>query len=117
MRLERKHQQLATVEQFIWRMVKYALVAALMVCGSLWFGAWGYEQFAGLKAVDAWHAAAMILFSEGPVARMCDVQAKIWETFYSAFSGVAFFSIVGTFLAPIIHRFFHHFHLDGEDGR
>lgn len=112
---EHKHEKLATQEQFLRRFMKFMGISLLIVVGSLILGAWGYEHFAGLKWLDAFHAAAMILFSEGPVAAMTTRGAKVWEIIYSAYSGVAFFTIIGTFWAPVIHRFYHQFHLSVVD--
>lgn len=115
MTFERKHEQLASVEKFVARLLKFAGISLLLVLGSLGFGAWGYGLFAGLTAVDAWHTAAMILFSEGPVTPMTTPMAKIWETFYAAFSGVAFYTIIGAFLYPVFHRLLHTFHIEVVD--
>lgn len=112
---EHKHEKLATPEQFLSRFVKFMGISVLIVVGSLALGAWGYRYFADLSWINAFHASAMILFSEGPVAVMPNHAAKVWEIFYSAYSGVAFFTIIGTFWAPVIHRFYHQFHMSVVD--
>jgi len=108
---ERKHEQLATREQFLRRLSKFAGISMIIIAGSLFLGAWGYVVYAGLEWIDGFHAAAMILFSEGPVAVMPTYGAKVWEIVYSAYSGVAFLTVIGTFWAPVIHRLYHQFHL------
>jgi hypothetical protein len=37
--------------------------------------------------------------------------AKIFAGFYALFSGVAFLTIIGVLVAPVVHRFMHRFHL------
>jgi len=39
---------------------------------------------------------------------------KIFTGIYALLSGLVFFSFVGVIFAPIVHRLFHRFHLDGE---
>ena len=112
---ESRHQRLLTQEQFLYRFLKFMGISLLIVLGSLIFGAWGYSHYASLSWLDGFHAAAMILFSEGPVVAMTTAAAKQWEIIYSAYSGVAFFTIIGTFWAPVIHRFYHQFHLSVVD--
>jgi len=108
---ERRHEQLAPRHIFLRRFLKFMSISILIVLGSLIIGALGYYYFAQLGWLDAFHAASMILFSEGPVAKMTTHGAKVWEICYSAYSGVAFFTVIGTFWAPVIHRFYHQFHL------
>lgn len=112
---ERRHEHLATQSEFLRRFLKFMGISLLIVAGSLVLGGWGYVYFANLSWIDGFHAAAMILFSEGPVVAMTTHAAKTWEIFYSAYSGVAFFTIIGTFWAPVIHRFYHQFHLSVVD--
>ena len=57
----------------------------------------------------------MILTGMGPVDPLHTDGAKLFATFYSLFSGVAFLTIVGVMLAPLVHRFLHRFHLDIEE--
>ncbi len=112
---EGRHEHLASQAKFLQRFLKFIGISLLIVVGSLILGAWGYEHFADLSWLDGFHAAAMILFSEGPVVVLKTAGAKQWEIFYSAYSGVAFFTIIGTFWAPVIHRFYHQFHLSVVD--
>jgi len=117
MSFERRHEQLANTGAFVRRMALFSCLSFLIVVVSLAIGAFGYRHFVGLGWIDAYHAAAMILFSEGPVVAMPDAAAKAWEVVYSAFSGVAFLSVIGTIWTPIIHRLYHRFHLENEGNR
>jgi len=115
MRLERRHQPMLPLPEFGRRLAAYALVALGLVAVSLAIGAIGYHVFAGLPWIDALLNAAMILTGMGPVDPMRSDAGKLFATLYALFSGVAFLSIVGVLLAPVVHRFLHHFHLEIED--
>jgi hypothetical protein len=58
--------------------------------------------------------ASMILTGMGPVDRMESTDGKLFATFYAIYSGLAFLSMVAIIIAPVYHRFLHHFHLDDE---
>ena len=40
---------------------------------------------------------------------------KLFATFYSLYSGIAFLSLMALLLAPVYHRFLHKFHLESEE--
>jgi hypothetical protein len=115
MRLERRHQPLLPLDRFWRRMISYASVAGGLVVFSLAIGAIGYHGFAGLSWLDALLNATMILTGMGPVDPMRTPSAKLFASAYAIFSGVAFVTIVGTVLAPVAHRFLHHFHLEMQE--
>lgn len=115
MRLERRHQALIPLHKFGRRLAAYALVALGLVAVSLAIGAAGYHVFAGLPWIDSLLNAAMILTGMGPVDPMRTTAGKLFASAYALFSGVAFLTIVGLLLAPVVHRFLHHFHLELED--
>jgi hypothetical protein len=48
----------------------------------------------------------------GPVNPMTTPGGKIFAALYALYSGVAFLTMVAVLFAPVIHRFFHKFHLD-----
>jgi hypothetical protein len=56
----------------------------------------------------------MILGGMGPVDMLTDDSAKLFASFYSLFSGITFLTTVAVLFAPIVHRFFHRFHLESE---
>ena len=57
----------------------------------------------------------MILTGMGPVDRMETNAGKLFATFYSLYSGIAFLSMMAVLLAPVYHRFMHKFHLESEE--
>ena len=74
----------------------------------------GYHAIGGLPWVDSILNASMILTGMGPVDPMRTAAAKLFASAYAIFSGVAFLTSVGVLLAPLFHRFLHHFHLEVE---
>ena len=109
------HAALLPRPVFFRRLAKSALLGLLFIAASLLLGAAGYHGFAGLPWIDALLNASMILTGMGPVDPLRTDGAKLFAVFYSLFSGVAFLTIVGVILAPLVHRFLHRFHLDIEE--
>ena len=61
--------------------------------------------------IDALENAAMILTGMGPVDKPDTVAGKLFATFYALYCGLAFLTMMAVVVAPIYHRFLHHFHL------
>lgn len=109
---EKKSEKLISRRKFISRQMRYSLYAAMILFISLLIGVVGYWAFADLKFIDALLNACMILTGMGPVNPMQDDSAKLFASFYAIYSGVAFLSVIGVFIAPIVHRFMHKVHLE-----
>jgi hypothetical protein len=116
MRLERRHQPLASVNRFVIRLIRYSLVSGAIIFGSLFLGILGYHFIVGLGWLDSILNASMILTGMGPVDKMETNGAKIFASAYALFSGVVFISAVGFLLTPAYHRLMHHFHLEIDEG-
>ena len=67
---------------------------------------------AHLNFIDSLLNASMILTGMGPVNPMPTNAAKLFASLYSLYSGVAFLTVMGVFLAPVIHRFMHKLHIE-----
>ena len=111
---ERRHEPLLPRVAFFRRLTKYVFVASIIVFCSLTMGIIGYHTFEGLSWLDSLVNAAMILGGMGPVNELHTQAGKLFASFYALFSGLTFLIVVGVLFAPIIHRFFHHFHLEIE---
>ena len=59
----------------------------------------------------------MILSGMGSVDRLQTGAGEWFATAYALASGVLFVTTVAVLFAPLIHRFFHHFHLELGDER
>ena len=114
MKLEHKSQELISMPRFLQRMLRYTLFASLLIVLSVLIGMIGYYTLADCSWIDSFHMACLILTGMGPVVEMQTNSAKIFSSLYALYSGVAFLTISGVFLAPIIHRILHILQVDAE---
>ena len=114
---EHRHSPLLDRAAFLRRQRRFAAISAAIIAAALSAGAAGYHVFAELPWVDALLNAAMILTGMGPVDRMQTTAGKLFATAYALVSGVVFVTTVAVLFAPVLHRFFHHFHLGLDDER
>ena len=112
---EHSHEPLLPPFEFALRLATHLLLALALVALCLGVGMAGYHHWAHLNWVDSFFNASMILTGMGPAEPLSNDEAKIFASFYAIFSGVAFLSIVGVIMAPVVHRFLHAFHLEMSD--
>lgn len=102
--------------QFIRRVVNYLLLSIGTITISLLIGILGYHYLEGLSWIDSLVNASMLLGGMGPVNPLHTTAGKIFASFYALFSGMVLLVAVSILIAPIFHRFLHHFHLEiGDD--
>ena len=111
---ERRHEQLLPQRKFLRRLVKFALISIGLIIISLVIGMAGYFSFEGLSWVDAFLNAAMLMGGMGQINSLQTDSGKIFAGIYALYCGMVLLIAVGIFAAPIVHRFLHHFHLEGE---
>lgn len=104
--------RIALRRRLIRRLVKNAGIVGSLVLAALAVGAAGYHLLDGLPWLDAVLNAAMILTGMGPVSPVSTPGAKLFAIVYALFSGVFFLTMIAVLLAPALHHFLHHFHLD-----
>ncbi len=112
---EQRHEDLLTRSEFLLRIGRSFGITLLVVAFSLAVGSAGYHYFENIGWVDSILNASMILTGMGPVDQMQTTGGKLFATFYALYSGIAFLTIVTIMLAPIMHRWLHHFHLEDDD--
>ena len=112
---ERKEEPLASSKTFVRRLGLNGLIGALLLAFSLGIGMLGYHFLENLSWIDSLLNASMILGGMGPVDPMKTNAGKIFASLYAIYSGVILLASVGILIAPIFHRFLHHFHLAEED--
>jgi hypothetical protein len=112
---EHKSEPLATPAEFRSRVLKFFLLAAAVTVMWLLVGGAGFHYLADLSWGDALYNSAMMVSTMGPVYTFTTAPSKIFAAFYALTSGLVFIGTVGIAFAPIIHRFFHIFHLDEEN--
>ncbi len=111
MKLESRHQPIASRPRFLRRVALYAFIATSFLCFSLFLGVAGYHYIAELPWLDALLNASMILTGMGPVSPMTTDGAKLFASGYAIFSGMAFLTTASLFLAPVVHRLLHKLHV------
>ena len=112
---EHRSQPLLPKHLFIRRVARHVLSALGVIFGSLFIGIAGYHFTEGLSWLDSLLNASMILGGMGPVNELQTSGGKVFASFYSLFSGIVFLVTAGILLAPVVHRFLHRLHLDGEE--
>lgn len=112
MKLEHHKQKVVPFSRFLLRLLRYSFFAIILILFSVGMGVLGYHHFAHLSWLDSFHMASLILTGMGPVAEMKTDGAKIFDSLYALYSGVAFLSITAVFFAPIVHRIMHILHVD-----
>ena len=113
-KLERLNEEVAPLPNFIVRIGQYGLFSFTLISISVAIGLIGYRYYARLEWIDSFHMACMILTGMGPVIEMKTDSAKLFSSLYALYSGVAFLSIVGVFLTPIVHRILHVLHIEKD---
>jgi len=111
---EHRREPLLPRGKFWLRMLRHGYLAAAIIAGALGIGILGYHFCEGLSWLDSFVNAAMILSGMGPLGPLQHDAGKWFAGFYALFSGVAFITTVGLFLAPVVHRFLHKFHLESQ---
>jgi hypothetical protein len=96
-------------------MGRYVSIAFAIDAGSLAIGVLGYHFLEGLSWLDSLLNSAMLLGGMGPVNALHTIAGKLFASFYAIYCGVIFLVVAGVILAPIIHRFMHHFHIEAYD--
>jgi hypothetical protein len=99
---------------FLVRLVRHIGLALVIVAGALGVGVLGYHGFEGMSWIDATVNAAMILGGMGPVSPLHTYGGKLFAACYALFSGLLFIVVIGVAFAPVVHRFFHRFHMTPE---
>jgi hypothetical protein len=109
---EKRHERLLPLHHFLLRLIGFLAAAGFLVVLGLLVGVAGYHWIGGLPWVDAVLNASMILAGMGPVDELRTAAAKLFASGYALFSGLAFITVTGMVLAPIVHRALHIFHLE-----
>lgn len=108
---EAHSEPLLSRSRFLIRLAISLSFGLLIIAIALGIGMMGYHHFENMSWVDAFVNASMILSGMGPLTPLLTVGGKVFAGFYALFSGLAFILIIGLIFSPIIHRFFHKFHL------
>ncbi len=111
---EHRTQPLLSYRVYIRRQLTFILAATVIIIISIVMGVLGYHYLESLSWIDSILNASMILGGMGPVNELHTDAGKLFASFYALYSGIIFLVVVGVILAPLYHRFLHHFHLEEE---
>src|SRR4051812_41572829 len=109
---EHHSQPLLPRRLFLIRLSRFAAAAFTVVAASWLIGILGYRILEQMPWIDAILNAAMILGGMGPVNPLHTNLGKVFASVYALFSGMVFVAAAGLFIAPLLHRLLHQFHLE-----
>ena len=109
---ERHSAPLVSRAVFARRMAVHGGYVGVLLAISLVGGTMGFHFLAGQPVIDAWLNSAMLLGGMGPVGEIKFTAGKLFASFYSLYAGIVFIGGSTILLAPVVHRFMHHFHLE-----
>ncbi len=113
---EPRHQPLLSPEKFRSRLLTNVLAGLFILALFLGIGVWGYHATCGFSWIDSLLNASMILSGMGPTNVISTNSGKCFASIYALVSGVVFITTISIVLAPVVHRVFHRFHLEDEEG-
>jgi hypothetical protein len=111
---EHRKERLIPKVAFLSRLGSYTAIALGIACGSLAIGITGYHPIGGPSWVDSLLNASLLLGGMGPVNQLHTTAGKAFASLYALYSGIVFLITTGIVIAPVLHRFLHHFHLEKE---
>ncbi len=114
---EHRKQPLLSKRKFFNRLLFSILSAVLIIASALFIGIFGYHYFEDFGWIDSLLNASMILGGMGPVDILKTDGGKLFASFYALFSGTIFLVSIGIIMAPIFHRFLHHFHFEDRNSK
>ena len=115
---ESRHAPLAPRKRFALRLVRHFGVAMGLVGVSLLIGILGYRYIEGMRWIDAYLNAAMLLGGMGPVdPQLRTTAGKLFAGLYALYAGMVVLVAASILIAPAFHRFVHRFHLEEEEKR
>jgi ABC-type branched-subunit amino acid transport system permease subunit len=114
---EHRRQRPVTARQFMLRVLRHGMYAALVIGISLVIGTAGYIVFAHQAPIDAFLNAAMLLGGMGPVGPVNGSSGKLFAAFFALYAGLVFVAVAGLLLAPVFHRILHRFHADADSSK
>jgi len=96
---------------FAKRLAINLAIGLSLILASLFVGMLGYRYFEGVRWLESFGHAAMILGGMGPYAEPKSDGGKLFEGFYALYAGLLLLGVTGLIIAPIIHHVMHLYHL------
>jgi hypothetical protein len=112
---ESRHKPLISQIEFLFRVLRHAMLAVGIVFVALGIGVLGYHGFEEMPWIDALLNASMILGGMGPITPLNTTAGKLFASAYALFSGLVFIGVMGIVFVPFAHRLLHRFHLEDAE--
>ena len=112
---EHRAQPVVPPRQFIIRLAQSGIIALAVIVVSLFIGMVGYHILEGLRWIDAFLNASMLLGGMGPVNTPVTFGGKLFAGLYALYCGLAVILVAGIILAPVAHRILHRFHMESRN--
>jgi len=112
---EHYKQPLLERQAFLLRIFWCIVISVLLYAVTLSIGYIAYCNIEGYSPVDAVLNSVMIMTGVGVIGAMNTEPGKVFTVFYSIFSTIVFFAVLGILFSPLIHRLMHRFHLQIDD--
>jgi hypothetical protein len=109
---EHRGQPLLSRRRFAARILASLAIGVAIDSIAVGVGAIGYHWLEGLGWLDACLDGAMIITGNGLSNSLHTAGGKFFAIFDALFGVMAFISVAGVLLAPIVHRLLHAFHLE-----
>ena len=106
----------ASRSRFALRLAINFSIGLGLIIVSLLAGMLGYRYFEGLRWIDSFSHASMILGGMGPYTEPKSDGGKLFEGFYALYSGLLLIGVTGLILAPIIHHIMLLYDIPDTDG-
>ena len=108
---ENRKQKLLSHRKFFRRMARNVLIGLSLISLGLLIGMLGYHFIEGMNWIDSYLNSSMILSGMGEADELKTDAGKLFAGTYALFSGIMFLVTIAVIFAPLIHRFFHKFHI------
>lgn len=112
---EGRNQPLISRRRFIYRVVASIGIAIAIDAVAVAAGAIGYHTLEGMNWLLATANAAMVITGNGLVSNLHTPGGELFSIFDALFGVMAFISVAGVLLTPVLHRLSHAFHLEVRD--
>jgi hypothetical protein len=108
---EHQSEPILDRQQFLVRVLRHGGASVALLAASLAAGTVGYHVLAGLRWIDAFLNASMILSGMGPIGELDSPEGKLFAACFALYSGVVFVVTAGVLVTPFLHRLLHYLHL------
>lgn len=112
---EKFSQQPISSRQFGARLLRHLLAAVVLLLLSLLAGTLGYAHYAQMPWPAALLNASLLLCGVGLAQFPDTASGQLFVSLYALYAGLIYLVLSGILIAPLLHRFLHHFHWTDDD--